>query len=478
MVRRYVLNHQVKDVFCSLKFLSALIVLSDLLILLVTGFFICWFYVGKGFPLFGNYSLAIIIVTTTVILAFSQADLYSGKAIFNPRVYLQKMLGIWAVTFMVFLAIVIGLKVSVQFSRVWFFAWFFSSALLICVGRLICSFLIRRWSRAGGFSRKLVIVGSGEQAKRFLTQLNYVKEPWISLVGVFDDRKERIGVSFMDLPVLGNLDDLMYYSRKNRVDDIVVTLPWSADKRLLEIIRRLEELPVTVSLCSDLAGFLSLRPKFSSMGGVPMLGVVNKPLNGWNYFLKEVEDKFLALLFLFIFSPLLLLIALAIKFESNGPVIFRQKRYGFNNKEFSVFKFRSMYHQRSPEKGVPQAKRSDPRVTWVGAFIRRTSLDELPQLINVLNGTMSIVGPRPHAVAHNEEYSKVIGGYFARHRVKPGITGWAQVNGFRGETNTPDIMKARVQHDIEYIDNWSLMFDVIILFMTIPILVYGHKNAY
>jgi len=173
-----------------------------------------------------------------------------------------------------------------------------------------------------------------------------------------------------------------------------------------------------------------------------MLDVVNKPLDGFNYVMKEVEDKILGLFFLIMLSPLLLLISLAIKLESDGPVLFWQKRYGFNNKKFKMLKFRSMYHGRPPENGVPQAIRNDPRVTRVGAFLRKNSLDELPQLLNVLGGTMSIVGPRPHAVEHNEEYSKIISGYYSRHRVKPGLTGWAQVNGLRGETNTPEKMEA------------------------------------
>jgi len=461
----------------SINVASSLVAIFDGLILLGTGAFIYWYYVGLGIPIFWNYSFVIILVTITVIIGLTLSDLYSGSTIFSPRPDLHKILGVWVMIFMLFLTIGVGLKVSEQFSRVWCFSWFLSSALLICLERYLCSLLVRRWAKAGRLSRKLVIVGSGEQAKRFLAQLKSEKEPWISLVGVFDDRKGRVGPSFMGLPFLGNLDDLMDYTRKNHVDDIVVTLPWSADKRLLEIIRRLEELPVTVSLCSDLAGIISLRPSFSSIGGVPMLCVVNKPLKGWGYFLKEVEDKFLGIFFMVILSPLLLFIALAIKLESDGPVLFRQKRHGFNNKEFMVTKFRSMYHRRPPEDGVPQAKRNDSRVTRVGAFLRRTSLDELPQLMNVIVGTMSVVGPRPHAVEHNEEYCKFINSYFARHRVKPGITGWAQVNGLRGETQLPAKMKARYDYDVHYIENWSVLFDIKILIMTVFV-VASQKNAY
>ena len=183
------------------------------------------------------------------------------------------------------------------------------------------------------------------------------------------------------------------------------------------------------------------------------------------------------MLILVLILPLLVAIATAIKLDSRGPVVFRQKRYGFNNEVFDVYKFRSMYFNRPPEQGVPQAKRNDPRVTRVGKFLRATSLDELPQVFNVLQGVMSLVGPRPHAVAHNEEYAETITGYFARHRVKPGITGWAQVNGWRGETDTHVKMENRVRHDIEYIENWSLFLDLKILFMT-AFVVFVQKSAY
>ena len=469
---------QAEDVAYSMNMASALVALSDVLILLGAGVFIYWCYVvGLGSPVFWEYFLIMALVTTTVILVFSRSDLYSGNAIFNPEAHCFKILGVWAVTFMVFIAIGFALKISGYYSRVWCFSWFLSSAFLICLERYLCFLLVRRWARAGRLSQKLVIVGSGEQAKRFLTQLKSKKEPWISLVGVFDDRKDRIAPSFMGLPILGNLDNLMDYARKNRVDDIVVTLPWSADQRLLGIIRRLEELPVTVSLCSDLAGFMSLRSSFSSMGGVPMLGVVNKPLNGWTYIEKELEDKILGFLLLVLFSPVMLFIALAIKLESDGPVLFRQSRKGFNGNKFSVFKFRTMYHNRPPDIGSAQAKENDPRVTKVGKFLRRSSLDELPQLLNVLSGSMSLVGPRPHPLALDDEFCDVIGGYFARHRMKPGITGWAQVNGFRGETEVPEKMRARVEHDIYYIENCSLIFDFKILVMT-AITVAFQKNAY
>ena len=213
-----------------------------------------------------------------------------------------------------------------------------------------------------------------------------------------------------------------------------------------------------------------------------MLKLSERPLSGWSVFAKGLEDRILAALLLIALSPLLIAVALAIKLNSRGPVLFRQKRYGFNNNEFSVLKFRTMRETAAPAPaapaaGVEQAKREDPRVTAVGKILRRTSLDELPQLVNVVRGEMSLVGPRPHAVAHNEEYASVINEYLSRHRVKPGITGWAQINGFRGETQTLDLMRQRVQHDLYYIENWSVLFDLRILVMTLFV-GFIHRNAY
>ena len=202
-----------------------------------------------------------------------------------------------------------------------------------------------------------------------------------------------------------------------------------------------------------------------------------KPLSGWRTVSKFIEDRVLATVLVVVASPLLLFIAAAIKLDSKGPVLFRQARFGFNNQVITVLKFRTMFHGRPPEKGVPQAKQDDPRVTRVGRILRHTSMDELPQIFNVLQGKMSLVGPRPHAVEHNEHYAAIIGGYFGRHKVKPGITGWAQINGLRGETETPDKMEARVKHDVYYIDHWSLLFDLYILAMT-PYILLTNRNIY
>jgi len=467
-----------QDFAHSLNKASVLVMLADALVLIGSGAFILWYYVGLSLGSYAMYSVALIAPSLVMIGAFYENGVYSYSALCNPWGQVTNILKIMALTFLAFLAIAFAFKVSEHLSRVWVFSWFLLSTTLVFMERGVCRILFTRWARAGLFSRKIVVVGCGAQTEKFIEQLEAGKEPWVKIAGLFDDRRERTASSFMGYPVLGNMEDLLDFARENRVDDIVVNLPWTADSRIIDIVRKLEELPVHIRLGSDMAGFVSSRASFSSLAGIPVLDVVQKPLDGWGHFWKAAEDKILGLLFLLILSPVMLLIALAIKMESSGPALFLQRRYGFNNKPFWVFKFRSMYHNKqSTDSGVPQATRNDPRVTRIGAFLRRTSLDELPQLLNVINGTMSLVGPRPHAVEHNEEYAKMIDGYFSRHRVKPGITGWAQVCGLRGETDTLDKMIARVEHDIHYIENWSPILDLRIIFMT-AIVVALQKNAY
>lgn len=456
---------------------SGLVAIADGLAVLGSGFVIYLIRLGWNDETYLNYLSASAIHTLVTMSAFYFADLYKLGSITRPFHQLKKILVICATIFLVLVAFAFALKISAQFSRVWAFSAFLCATALICVARMSVYFILHKRAQAGRLTRNIAIVGGGAQAEKLLGQLDRVHEPWNLIIGVFDDRVNRVGPRVMGHPVLGTVDDLLGFAREHRVDDVIVTLPWSADQRLLSIANKLKELPIHLHLGSDLAGFLYPGRGYSSLGGVMTLDIADKPLGGWKIVLKELEDRLLATLLLILFAPLMLPIALGIKLESRGPALFRQPRYGFNNKVFPVFKFRTMYHNGIREEGVQQARRNDPRVTRLGGFLRRTSLDELPQLFNVLQGTMSLVGPRPHPVPLNEEHAVLIDGYFARHRVKPGITGWAQVNGLRGETDTPDKMKARVEHDIYYMEHWSLLFDLQILAKTAYV-GFMHKNAY
>jgi len=475
-VKNRIKDKRIKTKIFPLSLALRFLALGEALMLTGTGLLIYWIYVGFDVASLYQYGLVTLGLTAILITAFFQSGFYEFDAVSKPSRHIYKLLGIIGMIFLAFLSLAFALKISAQISRVWFFSWFLAASFIICVERGLIKSLVYKMAQTGQLSRRIIIIGASAQAERFLQQIKLNNEPWLNIVGIFDDRQKRIGNTFHGYPVLGILKDALDYSRRNTVDDIIISLPWSAEQRIEEIIQKLRELPVNVRLCPDLAGFLHLNVKFSHLAEIPMLDIVTKPLEGGNYILKMIVDKIMAILILVLISPVLLIIAFAIKLESNGPVLFRQKRYGFNNEEFKMLKFRSMYHVRPRENGVPQARRNDPRVTPLGKFLRQTSLDELPQLLNVLDGTMSIVGPRPHAVEHNEEYSKIIGGYYARHNVKPGITGWAQVNGLRGETDTLDKMEARVKYDVYYVENCSLMFDIKILIMTVPAVL--QRNAY
>ena len=276
------------------------------------------------------------------------------------------------------------------------------------------------------------------------------------------------------------MDELIAFGRKTRVDLLIVSLPLYAESRLLQVFKKLWVLPVDIRLSAHTAK-LRFRPRaYSYIGGLPFIDVSDRPIADWDHVQKWLFDKLIGTLALVALAPVMALVALAIKLDSQGPVLFRQKRYGFNNELVEVFKFRSMYVEQSDANAVKLVTKGDPRVTPVGRFIRKTSLDELPQLFNVIMGTLSLVGPRPHALqakADNELYQDVVDGYFARHKVKPGLTGWAQVNGWRGETDTREKIQKRVEHDLYYIENWSVILDLYILVMT-PFALFKSENAY
>ena len=336
-------------------------------------------------------------------------------------------------------------------------------------------------AKSGRFRKRVAIVGGGKVAEEALNLLETSSAADVEVVGLFDDRLDsRSPQAVRSYHKIGKIEDLAVYARSHRVDLIVVAIPLSAETRLLTILKRLWELPVDIRISGQSSG-LKLNPRaYTYLGKLPLLSVFDRPLKGWSLFLKDAMDRLLAVIAIVLLAPVMLAVAVAVKLESKGPVIFRQKRYGFNNELIEVFKFRSMYTDLADHNASKLVTRGDPRVTRVGRFIRKTSLDELPQLFNVLTGQLSLVGPRPHATqakAAEALYEKVVDGYFARHRVKPGITGWAQVNGWRGETDTHEKLEQRVKYDLDYIDRWSLGFDLLIIART-PFALLSSQNAY
>ena len=333
----------------------------------------------------------------------------------------------------------------------------------------------------GRFRQRIAIVGGGKSAEEALNLLETSSGLDIEIIGLFDDRDDvRSPQSIRNHHKIGRIEELGQYARAERVDLIIVAIPLSAETRLLTILKRLWELPVDIRISGQSSSLKLNARAYTYLGKLALLPVFDRPLTGWSLFQKEALDRILALAGIIVLAPLMLAVGLAVKFESKGPMIFRQKRYGFNNEMIEVYKFRSMHAERCDHQAAKLVTRDDPRVTKVGRFIRRTSLDELPQLFNVLQGHLSLVGPRPHATqakAADILYETVVDGYFARHRVKPGITGWAQINGWRGETDNDEKIQRRVEHDLYYIENWSVLFDLYILAMT-PFALAKTENAY
>jgi Undecaprenyl-phosphate glucose phosphotransferase len=283
------------------------------------------------------------------------------------------------------------------------------------------------------------------------------------------------------VPKLGKVTDLVEFARRTRVDLVLVSMPLSAEKRVLEMLKQLWVLPADIRLSAHMSQLRFTSKSYSYVGDLPVFDMADKPISDWNLVFKWVFDKAVALFALLLLSPVMIVTAIAIKLESRGPVLFRQKRHGFNNRLIEIYKFRSMYTDRSDSNASKLVTKDDPRVTRVGRFIRKASIDELPQLFNVLKGELSIVGPRPHALeakAANKLYYEAVEGYFARHKVKPGMTGWAQIHGWRGETDTIDKIMQRVHHDLYYIENWSILLDFYICIMTPFSLFAKNENAY
>ncbi|WP_223291882.1 undecaprenyl-phosphate glucose phosphotransferase [Defluviicoccus vanus] len=466
-----------KSLLLSESIVSGLVRVADALAIALTGLLFYSYLFSWSSEAYRAYLTEIAVNIGLTLSVFHYAGLYDFNTIVAWPSRMRQMVLLSALVMLVLAALAVALQIADQFSRLWFFASFVGSSLLMFTSRGIAKSMIRRLARSGTLIRNMAIVGASGQAQHLVERLHQHDAPWKRIIGVFDDRRTRISNDIDGLPVLGNLDDLVTYVRRGLIQDVVITLPWSADARLINIIGKLRALPVHVYLGSDLIGYHFPRHREQFLEGVPVMEIASAPLTGWSGLLKSIEDKVIASIILLLLSPLMLGIALAVRLDSPGPVLFRQKRYGFNNEVIVVYKYRSMYHNRPKEAGVIQARKGDPRVTRIGGILRRTSLDELPQLLNVLKGDMSLIGPRPHAVEHNEQYAKLIGGYHGRHKVKPGITGWAQVCGFRGETDTLDKMRMRVEHDIFYIENWSIWFDVKVLFLT-AFIGWTHKNAY
>ncbi|MDE2383300.1 MAG: undecaprenyl-phosphate glucose phosphotransferase [Alphaproteobacteria bacterium] len=431
---------------------------------------------GADAVLAGFFALALTFLCMIILRGL---DLYEAR----KQVHLGSSIikSITAVAIVGLAAALCARLIGLQFEEGWARLWLPGSAAYIMLSRLLAWALVRRDVHSGALRQRIAIVGGGKAAEDAITTLENSKGLDIEILGLFDDRFDnRSPASIHRVKKLGKIADLDAYARANAVDLVIVAIPISAEQRLLQILKRIWELPVDIRVSGQAAKLRLSRSAYHHLGDLPLLPLFDRPLSHWNEFTKDVLDRFVALIAILLLSPVLALVALAVRLESKGPIIFKQKRFGFNNELIEVYKFRSMYVDKSDATAAKLVTKGDPRVTRVGRIIRKTSLDELPQLFNVLKGQLSLVGPRPHATqakAAGGLYDQVVEGYFARHKVKPGITGWAQINGWRGETDTVEKIEQRVKHDLEYIDQWSLRLDLYILMKT-PLALLKSENAY
>ncbi len=419
-----------------------------------------------------THSLGIVWAATAVVNCFQVLQGYSPNCLPNMSSQFAKALFAWTFAFGSLIAFSLLTDRSQEFLGPWAAMWSLASLIYLVLARGMVVARFASWRKEGRLVRNVAVLGTGGPAWDVARRLGLHTEE-ANVVGVFIDGDRTTDLA----KAAGNGDLLAEMATAGQVDEIIVALPWHSKTPLNRAIAKFAASQVEVRIEPGLPETDFPPQELKSIAGIATLTVQRRPLVGWGAPLKRIEDLSLAFMALIVAAPLLLLIALLVKMDSRGPVFFRQERYGFNNNRIMVLKFRSMHHERRPDPSVPQARRNDPRVTRIGAVLRRTSLDELPQLFNVVWGNMSLIGPRPHAAAHNQMYAELIDGYLGRHRMKPGITGWAQVNGLRGETETTAQMKRRLEYDLQYIANWSLLLDVKILLMTVPVVIRG-TNAY
>jgi len=477
-----VTNQKVRRAYSGIVIAGA-VRLADFVLLSFVGIALYLGYVVTLSGFHWEYVAAIIAMTATAVVCFQAADIYEVQVFRGQLRQMTRMISSWAFVFLLFIGASFFAKLGGEVSRLWLSAFFCVGLAGLIAERLFLRAMVRGWAREGRLDRRTIIVGSDQTGEQLIEALNVQDDSDIDVLGVFDDRNDaRALETCAGSPKLGKVDDIVEFARRTRVDLVLFALPISAETRILEMLKKLWVLPVDIRLSAH-TNKLRFRPRsYSYLGKVPMLDVFEAPITDWDLVMKGLFDHVGGGLILLLALPVMALVALAIKLDSPGPVLFRQKRFGFNNERIDVFKFRSLYHHQADPTASKVVTKDDPRVTRVGRFIRKTSLDELPQLFNVVfKSNLSLVGPRPHAVQgklQSRLFDEAVDGYFARHRVKPGITGWAQINGWRGEVDSEEKIQKRVEFDLYYIENWSVLFDLFILLKTPLALMTKNENAY
>ena len=420
-------------------------------------------------PFTGSY-----LILALIVFSFT----FPGRRPKDNRIAVVagKILADWLMLLLLLIVLGWTTRTTTSFDQRVILAWILATPFALFAAHIVMPIALPRLMAAEGMQRVAVIVGRGELGRKLTSAIESSSFLGIRISGYFDDRNLVGANNVAAVDDLGTLDQLANYVKSHHVDLIYITLPMASQPRILKLLDELRDTTASIYFTPNI--FLSdlIQARMDTIGDVPVFAVCETPFDGTNGWLKRASDLVLASMILVLIAPLMLAIAIGVKRSSQGAVLFKQRRYGLDGREILVYKFRTMSVLDDGDE-IRQATRNDSRVTRFGAFLRRTSLDELPQFINVLQGHMSVVGPRPHAVAHNELYRKLIKGYMIRHKVRPGITGWAQVNGLRGETDTLEKMQKRIEYDLDYLRHWSLRWDLAIILKTICV-VWKKQNAY
>ncbi len=403
---------------------------------------------------------------------------YPGEWITSTvQSFARRLISSWLIIVILLLLLGYGTQTLKYFPAEIVVTWALLTPLTVLAFSIIIKMIVGSVQIVKAGNKKAIIIGANDLGGTLASRMNADEFSMTKVVGFFDNQASLPVLRDSEVPLLGEMSDVAAYCKTHHVDNVYIALPMANQPRILQLLDDLRDTTVSIYFLPDLFLYDMIQARIDTVNGVPVVGVCETPFLGLNGLVKRISDIVLSSIILVLISPILLALAIGVKLSSPGPVLFKQYRYGLDGSKILVYKFRSMKMHKE-EGFVKQATKDDDRITPFGHFIRKTSLDELPQFINVFQGRMSIVGPRPHAVSHNEEYRKLIKGYMVRHMVKPGITGWAQVNGFRGETQTLDKMENRIRYDLDYLRHWSLYLDLWIILRTVMVVFRGDENAY
>ncbi|MDP2682191.1 MAG: undecaprenyl-phosphate glucose phosphotransferase [Deltaproteobacteria bacterium] len=451
------------------QFFESLLFIADIAIIVASWllsyylrFHTAFIPIDKGIPPLRIYILLIIPIILIWGFVFKSFGLYRPRRIASHLSELFDITKACAVSILVLIAVTFVYR-QYEFSRLVFLFFGAINVVALSIERWIFREALRYLRKKGHNLRYALIVGTGDMSKEILKRIDTHPEIGLKVVGLLSTNKDQVGANVHGIEVLGVYDEVGRFVKEKGIDHVIIALAWEEHGKVIDVLKNIGEEMVDIQVIPDIYEFATIRGGIEEFDGLPIISLQDSPLYGWNMVIKRAADIAFSIIAITLTAPLVVLIAITIKLTSHGPVFYRQERMGLDGKIFQMLKFRSMWVDAEKESGAVWAKEDDPRRTWLGAFLRKTSIDELPQFFNVLKGDMSIVGPRPERPVFIEEFRKNIPKYMLRHKMKAGITGWAQVNGWRGDTD----LKKRIEYDLYYIENWSFWFDLKIMWLTI-----------